>query len=109
MAALTDNRIVTGLEEANRGNETSFTVATCEVDDWTRPLLTGCRQAVPLLIERLKKGLTVVYGSDAGRYGRPSGHSRPDRTGGGRRQDGEVLKRNGPRRTFPGWRMRWAS
>ena len=62
MAVLADDRLVTGLNAAGGGNGTSFTVATYGVDGLERGLCeSGCRQAVPLLIQRLKKGLS---GSD---------------------------------------------
>ena len=62
MAALSDNRFVTGLEKTNWAAGTSFTVASCEARN-LESALCGCKcsQAVPLLIDRLKKGLSSSY------------------------------------------------
>ncbi len=62
LAALADNRFVTGLEKTNFLTGTSFTVATCETRDLEFWLCNSkCTEAVPLLIERLKRGLSSPY------------------------------------------------
>ncbi len=62
MAALADNRFVTGLDKTNWGAGTSFTVASCETGYLEGNLCySKCRKALPLLIERLKKGQSGSY------------------------------------------------
>ena len=61
MAALADNRYVTGLEEAKWVAGTAFTVASCAGDLETELCYCKCRKALPLLIERLRKGQSRSY------------------------------------------------
>jgi HEAT repeat protein len=62
MAALADNRFVTGLEEANSAAGTSFTVASCDAMDLECALCDSrYSKALPLLIQRLKTGQSGSY------------------------------------------------
>ena len=56
IAALSDERFATGLEQANFGRGTAFPLATCETRNLEYRLCEAkCYEAVPVLIQRLKK------------------------------------------------------
>jgi HEAT repeat protein len=62
MAALADNRFVTGLEKTNWTAGAAFTVASCGGGNLEFALCESkCSKALPLLIERLKKGQSSSY------------------------------------------------
>jgi Leucine-rich repeat (LRR) protein/HEAT repeat protein len=62
LAVLSDDRFVAGLEKANWEAGTSFTISSCETGHLIFALgELKCRKAVPLLIERAKKGHADWY------------------------------------------------
>jgi HEAT repeat protein len=59
IAALSDTRFATGLKEARFAPGTVFALASCQADRLEFELCDSkCNEAVPLLIERLRKGLS---------------------------------------------------
>ena len=56
LAALSDHRAVTGMEQTNFRKGTSFTVSSCATEKLVFALEGArCRKAVPLLVERVKR------------------------------------------------------